>query len=316
MRRPGWLLVLAMALASARAPAQPAVDDATRQAARTLADAGLNHFDAGRFDAALAKFDAAAQLLPTPTLRVMSARCLAKLGRLTEATARYREAIDMPLPPDAPQLFKDAKVDAQKERDALASRFASVEIIGGDDAARVEVQLDGKPVLASSFGTKLPLDPGVHRIEIRRGGESKTEEVKLAEGESRRIEASPTAAPPPPPPPPTPGATQRALGFVGLAVGGAGLVAFGVAGGLALGKKGELDTVCDDQRRCPTSTADTRATYDTLRSIATAGFIAGGVGIAGGALLLATAPKPEPKAAGVKITPWLGLGSVGVTGTF
>jgi hypothetical protein len=307
-------LIVAMALAGGSALAQP-VDDATRQAARTLAEAGLIHFDEGRFEAALAKFNAAAQLLPTPTLSVMSARCLAKLGRLTEASNRYREAIDMPLGPDAPQLFKDIKVDARKELDALAPRFARLEIAVGAGAAPVEVQLDGKPVPASSLGTRLPLDPGVHQIEIQRGAERRTEEVNLHEGESRRIEASPPT-PPPPPAPGDPGATQRTLGFIGLGVGGAGLVAFGVAGSLALVKNGELADACDMKRQCPHGAADTLATYNTLRTISTAGIIVGVVGVAAGSLLVALAPKQAPQAARVRVLPSLGLGSVGVTGTF
>jgi hypothetical protein len=54
--------------------------------------------------------------------------------------------------------------------------------------------------------------------------------------------------------------------------------------------------------------------YNSLRPISTAGFVVGGVGVAGGLTLLLTAPKrPETEA---HVSPWLGLGSAGVSGRF
>jgi hypothetical protein len=85
------------------------------------------------------------------------------------------------------------------------------------------------------------------------------------------------------------------------------------AGILVLAKRGQLDdsnnckgTVCTGAER------DRLDSYNQMRTMSTIGFVVGAVGIGVGTTLLLTAPKPRE--AGVSA--WLGIGSVGVTGSF
>jgi hypothetical protein len=116
------------------------------------------------------------------------------------------------------------------------------------------------------------------------------------------------------------GRTQRTVGWVALGVGGVGLVAGSVTGIMT------LTSACAGLRgtgkTCPTS--DARAA-DTTGAISTVSFVVAGVGVAGGLVLLITAPSVPSKApragagrrvAGVVLTPRVGLGWASLEGTF
>jgi hypothetical protein len=118
---------------------------------------------------------------------------------------------------------------------------------------------------------------------------------------------------------------------------GAGLrigayAAFGVgAVGLGLGtvfiiQRGSKRSEADDlysqcAPTCPPATqdeiADLDSSADSAGTLATVGFIVGGVGIASGVTLLLLSSKQAPtESAQAHIEPWIGLGSAGVRGTF
>src|SRR5690348_13168824 len=75
---------------------------ADRDLARSLADAGLELFQAGRVEDAAAKFEAAEAAFHAPTTLLYLARCKAKLGKLLAARALYRRLASEALAPDAP----------------------------------------------------------------------------------------------------------------------------------------------------------------------------------------------------------------------
>jgi hypothetical protein len=62
--------------------------------------------------------------------------------------------------------------------------------------------------------------------------------------------------------------------------------------------------------------------FRSLRTVSTIGYVVGGVGIAAGVTLLLTAPESKPAAEAhaaldtPRWTPYVGLGSAGVAGTF
>ncbi|MGH7285170.1 MAG: hypothetical protein ACRELY_26915, partial [Polyangiaceae bacterium] len=78
---------------------------------------------------------------------------------------------------------------------------------------------------------------------------------------------------------------------------------------------------------CPPSQQSSVDGYNTLGLVSTIGFIVGGVGLAGGAVLILTAPKSHASARvgqgagqgagqGTFISPYVGPGSAGITGKF
>jgi hypothetical protein len=79
--------------------------------------------------------------------------------------------------------------------------------------------------------------------------------------------------------------TVRILGFAALGVGAAGLIVGGVTGGLAIGKHGELEDNCPNNQ-CPPEQQDNLDSFETMGTISTVGFIAGGVFAAAGVALV------------------------------
>ena len=168
-----------------------------------------------------------------------------------------------------------------------------------------------------------------------------TQQVTIAERERKAVTlrfgaepaapvASPAmqgAAPPPPagataPPPPaaadadtTPdGSMQRTFGWVGIGVGGAGILFGTVTGLMAVSNRSDLDANGCVDSGCYLDQKDDVDSYNALRTISTVGFVIGFVGAAAGVTLLLTAP--ESPSSGVETHAWLGLGSAGVAGRF
>lgn len=263
----------------------------------------------------------------------------------------YYRLVHEPVPPGAPPAFTKALADARKEVAALEPRIPSVTIVvKGAPSARVT--LDGTAVPGAVLGVPRPVDPGKHVVRAEANGfvaaqsaftmaERKNESVTLTLERDRAagVEApksppavavktpagapsssgptAPPATPEAPQPPPkvsSGGSLRRTLGFVGLGVGGAGLILGAVTGGLAIPKHNALDAACPTGL-CTSKEASDVGSYHVLTSLSTAGFIAGGVLAATGLVLVLTAPRrAAPASAGM--TPVLGAGFAGVQGWF
>jgi len=317
-----WPFLLATALYAFPLAAQP--DEATRTAARALGTAGVESFQAGDYAAANDKLEKAYSLLQVPTLGLWSGRALVKLGKWVEATDRFLEVASLQVPAGEYAVQKQAQADATTELKNLSARVPLVSVkIEGAALADCTVSIDGQPVATSLLTAGRLMNPGKHVIEGRRGSDQASTEVTLAEAEHATAvlkfpEAPPPVALPPPPPPGPPrppvepaGTAQRTWGWVTLAVGGAGLAVGGITGGLALGKKSDLESNanCVDTRCAPSET-DAVDSYNGMNTISTIGFISGGVLAATGIVLLVTAPR------GTRTQAFIGPQSVGLRGAF
>jgi len=310
MRAAFATLVAAAFLASIpAAAAAPPAEDPTKSAARKIAQEGLDLYDGGKYQDALERFQRADALVHAPTMQLMAARSLAKLGRLVEASERYDAVSKAPLDASASPAFREAVANAGKEREALLPRIPSV-VLTVDVAPGVEaaVSIDGVAVPATSLGQKRLVDPGAHTVEARAGGVVKTSRVALKEGETLpvRLDLRPAQ---------TPSSPARTVGFIATGVGAAGLVLGAVTGGLAITKKGDLDRAGCRDNMCPAATADDVNGYNSLRTLSGAGFIAGAIVAAGGVTLIIVAPKPAATT-GARWYPVIGIGSVGLQGAF
>ncbi len=110
---------------------------------------------------------------------------------------------------------------------------------------------------------------------------------------------------------------QETFGFVVGGVGIAGLLAGAVTGGIALSKHGDIAKSCPDGHCSPspdTALQTKIESCNTMGTISTTSFIAGGAFAATGVVLMLTAPKVKPNQ--TAITPILGLGFVGAEGKF
>ncbi len=102
------------------------------------------------------------------------AMCYERLGRTASAWAAYRELLPM-----AQRAGDEARAAHARARiDELANawprllvRWPAAAATGDEGAAtRPTLLLDGAPIPPSSGPSELPLDPGKHRLELRRGG--------------------------------------------------------------------------------------------------------------------------------------------------
>ncbi len=317
---PSWkrfgALVVPLALLTTQ-PAWAKPSNADRQTALKLGGEALDLFAAGDFEAALAKFREADALVPAPTLKLHIARCLDKLDRMKEAADTYREVIATELAADAPAVHREARKEAVPELAALLAELPSARVLTkGRGAAEAKVTMDDAPLDPSQLGVKVSLDPGHYRFEARVGERVVGKSIDLRRAQHEEVvlhlaeettdvepEAQPSASD---------GGAFRSVGWAAIAVGGAGVSLFSIAGVLLLSEEQDLAERCPE-RQCPPEAHDDARGFDTLRALTTTGMIVGGVGLATGITLLLLAPSSEAETA---VRPLLGPGFVGVEGSF
>lgn len=308
-------------------------DAATRAAARKLAEDGVAALQAGDAKTAAQKLDKAFRMLNVPSVGLWSGRALVKQGLLVEAMERFLEATRLPSSGDV-ALQDRAKADAEKEIEQLRPRIPNLVVaLEGASEGEVTLTLDGKAVPSALIGEDLPVNPGAHRLVGKRGSEEQVAEVSIAEAERKPLTLRFSGAPAATAPSLTvdnaaPSQTsdrgggrdiKRPLAYVALALGGAGLVAGGVTGALAMSKRSELDESgsCADGR-CLHTVEDDVSSLRTFRTVSTVGFIAGGVLAGAGVVLLLTSSGGGEQAQRAPGTLALGLGagSVRLRGSF
>jgi hypothetical protein len=343
LRRSFAALLFLAALAPASALAQ--VSDADKGTARELTLQGYDALKNNDYAAAADRFARADSLYHAPTITLGLARARAGLGKLVSAQELYSRVAHETVPADASASFTNAVEDAKRELVALTPRLPGVVInVKGADGAKVT--LDGTDVPSAAWGVRRPADPGEHVVRALAVGFSPVEvKVTLVEGKAEAVTlelkpgpggpaalplaGAPTVAPAggpafgvtplpglPPDQPDTSGPTRRLVGFVGIGLGGVGIIVGAATGGLAASKHSSIAAQCTNGT-CPISSMSTIQpqinNYDTLGTISTVGIVAGAALAVTGVILVATAPRAAKRAS---ITPLIGLGYAGAQGSF
>lgn len=248
--------------------------------------------EAGKIDEACEKFMSSQRLAPALGTQLNLALCREKQGKTATAWS----------------LFADVEAAAERKDDprariahdhevALAGQLKKVVIEVPSPPPGTVIKLDGTVLPAGVLGTEIPLDPGDHDLLVTAPGKKTWEQARLSldasatpvhvrvdlvDGASAAASPATTAADTPPqaaPPaeqPATRGGradVERTLGFV---IGGAGVVALGVAGyyGLtALSRK-------NDESKFPDGSQDRLTVYEQARTAQTWGFVFAGIGVA------------------------------------
>ena len=311
IRTPAVLLLAALACPSFAHAAEPAPSELLTDAARSKAEAGLALFQQARWSEAYENFRIAEELFHAPSLLMRMAHCQRELGHFLAARVLYRRVFEERLKSNAPPAYLEAQADAQAQLALLKPRIARVRIALADiDSATAQVTLDSVPVALAP--AVLELDPGEHHVEAKATGAEAAElRFTVAEGADktvsltlRRLEekivvvnksakASLGLAP---------GLATLGLGIAGVALGG-------VTGGLVLGRVNDLEAKCGGFT-CPRALEGDKNSASTLATVSTAGFIAGGVGIAASALLVSlhfagrqAADAPKRASVALSVTP-------------
>ena len=265
-------------------------DAGTRMAARELAVSGADAFDKQDFATALDRFQRAESLYKVPSISVMVARCLARVGYVVEAVDKYEETLRVPLDAAAPEAFQRAVADATTEVEAVRSRVARLELrLPADAPPGSRVMLDDRPVPPALLGIPKPVNPGTHHLSARAPGRVPyAADVTLPEGGRQTVEISletaPSRAPSAPVAEGAPRHRTSALTIVLLAGGGLGIAAGTVTGIAALSHKSSLDDAC--KPGCPPNMSADLSAFRRDRTLSYLGFGLGLAAAGTGAYLL------------------------------
>lgn len=164
-------------------------------------------------------------------------------GKLRAAKAAF-EVCAADACPDVTK--KDCTIWHGEVEAALPSLSFVVKDAAGADVNALTVTMDGEALATRLDGKAIPVDPGTHTFRFEKAGEAPVvREVLVREGEkARKVEVVIGAVAGP-----TPGAGAGSGGispatWVLAGVGGAGLVVFGVLGGLGLSAKSDAEATC------------------------------------------------------------------------
>jgi hypothetical protein len=318
-------VLLALVFNTSSAFAEDTVHEAElRTAARDLALQGAEAFERRDYALALDRFSRAATIFKAPTLELMRARSLEKLGRYVEALDTYEATQRSELGPDASEAFRQAVADARLEGAALAARVPRLTlriVAAGQLPPDLVVMLDGRTMPKALLDVERPVDPGPLEVVARAAGYEPAQRfITLAERERLVFElplvehghadARNAATDPGVAEPSTDGGSSKRIAGLALVGTGGALLAVSTWAGLrALGEKSELDEVCHPG--CPESMTDELDSFRSHRTLSYATLALGVLSAGAGGYLLWTTPTGSASA-----ELGIGLGTVRVRGKF
>jgi hypothetical protein len=333
LRRAPWIAAVAISLLASAASAQ---DIAVAEA---LFNSGLADMKAGKYESGCKALAESQRLDPRPGTLFTLASCESQWGHIATAVTRFRDylALYQALPPDRKAQQGPRPKLAKAEVDKLTHEIPQLTLTLPPDAPPgVVVKRDGDVVASAALGVALPMDPGDHVVSTQLpGGPLWQQTITLTRRDKKSIvlEVKPAGS--------GGSATSGADGSASSGAGGsgaaeehagpgksgrrvatyviggvglAGLVAGGVLGGVALGKKSTFEKHCGAAIGSPDQTACDRTGIDAVSAARSTG-IGSTVAIAVGAAALGTAlvlfltePRPAKTGSAAK-TPWITAGA-------
>ncbi|MBW2459737.1 MAG: hypothetical protein JRI68_34925 [Deltaproteobacteria bacterium] len=302
-----------------------------KQAASTAYKAAAAAMKAGNHEEALQGFRASHDIVASPNSHFMVVRVLQAMGRNVEA---YNVGLAV-----IAASLEAAKVDAKYEKTATAARAKLAEVKETIGLVTVNVTappgatltVNGQDVEAARWGTELPVEPGPLNVVLRpaEGGEE-ARDLSIVAGGVLTVDIAPPVAAGPTTDPgtdqPVPeddtaegGADLALYGYIAGGVGAAGMVMFGIFGGLTLGEYSSLEDQCPDNSctEDQSGDADSGKTYQTVANVSA---IIGAVGLAAGTGLIIASLMQEDDGSAEEMaampTLSIGPGSVVISGSF
>ena len=323
-----------MALA-ASAHAEPTATE--KETARGLMADGREKRDKNDLKGALKSFEAADSLMRVPSTGWEVARAQEQLGLLVEARDTALRVARIAQTPNEPSAFKEARDKATALGDSLEARIPAVRITvkGAVEGATTSVTIDSVAVPSAALSTAFKVNPGHHVIAAKTDTASGKQEIDLAEKETKDVAIVLAAAGPATQDTPespfandtkpsdTPPAVvpeshkMRTLAFIGFGVAGAGVIAGTITGLLSMSSTSSAQNGCRNNL-CPPATYSDLDSAHQMATISTVSFIVAGVGAGVGvvALIIGDKPSAPTPTTGRTFTPWIGLGSAGLRGSF
>ncbi len=249
-----------------------------RLTARQLMDDADRYAEQKKFPEALRLYAAAHTIMHVPTTGLELARTLAAVGRLVEARETAFAVTRMPVEPNEPKPFKDARRDAALLDAELDKRIPTLRIAlsGGADPAVVHASIGDAELPADAVTLPQRVDPGKRVVHVRAAGFAPVDrEVDVPEGSTTVVHVDLDAA------------TSTPFGLPPLAIAGISIAAVGVTVGtitglVSLDRASTAKTLCgSDPKNCDPSASSSIDSAKTYGWIATASFA---IAIAGGGL--------------------------------
>jgi hypothetical protein len=327
MRRTLVVTLLCVALGAPSVAHAQSKEDVAR--ADALFNAAKALTDAGQYTDACAKFAESKRLAPGLGVTLYLADCYEHIGRTASAWTEFRSAEGLA------RERNDKRADVARARaQALEPKLERLTIVIAPTVPQAGLQVlrDGVLVAREELGLPVPVDPGDHAVVVNAPGHPpktlaahtgpENPNVTVRVDRLDETETPPSVAPPPavtgapraaaplPEVPPTSevprdkNATRR---WIGLGVGGLGVVGVAVGSVFGIVAKQKFDqsnsVQCDASTdRCHQPGFPMRKDAESAATASDISFAIGGVLLATGAVLYLTAPKPQPTT-GVVVAP-------------
>jgi hypothetical protein len=297
-------IMMSLCLLSApRAQAQSSAED--KAAADSLFRDGRRLVQEGKYAEACPKLAASQRLDPAIGTLLNLGDCYVRTGQMASAWASFNHAEIMARSAND----KVREQEAMQRAKVLEGKLARlvIEVPATSRAGGIEVRRDGTAIEPALWGSAIPIDPGIHAIQVTAPGKepwSKTIEVEPRPGVTTvTVPGLMAARVPEAPSGRAPGGEGRAAEWsgqrtAGLVVGGAGVVGLAIGagfGGLAITKNSDSKTHCraDEPNLCDADGVALRDEVETAANVSNVGFILGGAGLLAGVILFVTAPSGD-----------------------
>jgi hypothetical protein len=270
-------------------------------AATELFKQGREAMSGGDYKTACPKFAESLRLDAKVGTLLNLAECEEKLGQIAGARQHLQRAIDL-----ARASNDDRLAMATSRYAALDKRVPRLRVSLSPGAPPGSVvKRDAVTLAQGSLGAELPVDPGEHVVIVSAPGyEAKTFKVDLAEAEHREISVEPGAVEVAADGTKSAGASDRgahastgsSVRTWGLVVGGLGVVSLGIGavfGGMALSKNSDSKATCDGNNVCDPAGKALRDDARSAGNISTVAFVAGGLVLATGVVMVIAAPSAK-----------------------
>ena len=280
-------------------------DDATPAAERLFQEA-RSLGEKGDYAAACPKLEASQKLDPAVGTQFNLADCYEHLGRTATAFALFEEVARIARAAGKFERERSAKGRAT----ALEPKLARVHLDVKATAPGLEIRIDDVATPRSAWAEPFPIDPGTHHVVASApshaswestidAAESKLVEVSIPELVDTSAHVAEAPAPVVVAPPPSLG-TQKTVALVAGGIGVVGIAVGAVSGIIAVSKRSSAQSECPSDVyafRCPTESGTAAwNSATTAGNVSTVSFIAGGVLVAGAAVLWFTAPSSRVRA--------------------
>ena len=300
---------------------------ADKERAKQLYQQAVADMQREAYDRACPQFATALQLDPQHIRTAISlGSCEERWGKFLSALGRFEHARTLAVAQSAAE--KIVEIDGLIAD--LKHRIPQLRIIVPERIAKLDgltVIHHGSLVRPDQFGQAIPSDPGACEImassptsgvwranvdlrpgntaEVTVGGPATaTYQPNPAINGFSELNESPMSRDT------STGGYRRGFGFAGIGLGVAGIVAGSVTGGVAISRNSASDDGhCDANNYCDATGTTLRRGAQQYASASTGLFIAGGVLLAMGIVLVATAPTAK-----TKTSLWIGPGSIGLRG--